>query len=62
MTTMLRAACLFGLVAGLGAATASAADMERLAVVERAATDVVTDTGATGDTRRRHPDLRQRGL
>jgi hypothetical protein len=47
---MFRAACLFGLVAGIDAAAASAADMERLALVERAANDVVTDTGASGDT------------
>ena len=50
MRTMLRAACLFELVVGICAATASAAEMERLALVERAATDVVTDTGASGDT------------
>ena len=45
MRTMLRAACLIELVVGICAATASAAEMERLALVERAATDVVTDTG-----------------
>jgi allene oxide cyclase len=50
MRTMLRTACLLGLVTGMGAVAASAADMERLALVERAATDVVTDTGASGDT------------
>ena len=41
------AACLgVGLLAGL----ASAAEMEKLTVVERATTDVVTDTGAEGDS------------
>lgn len=48
--TMLRAGLLFGLVVGLGASGALAAEMERIAVVERAATDVVTDTGDPGDT------------
>jgi hypothetical protein len=50
MTTMLRALSILGLVAGIGTATASAADEQRLALVERAATDVVTDTGESGDT------------
>ena len=41
------AACLgVGLLAGL----ASAAEMEKLTVVERATADVVTDTGAEGDS------------
>lgn len=48
--TMLRAGLMFGLVAGLGASGAFAAEMERIALVERAANDVVTDTGEPGDT------------
>ena len=49
MTNLRSAACLLGLVAGVGN-VAFAAEMERLAVVERAANDVVTDTGVSGDT------------
>jgi hypothetical protein len=37
-------------VAATISAAASAAEMERLALVERAANDVVTDTGEAGDT------------
>ena len=44
---VLAAACLgVGLLAGV----ALAAEMEKLTVVERATTDVVTDTGAEGDS------------
>lgn len=54
MTNLYRTTCLatwlLGSIAGLGVAAVSAAEAERLAVVERAATDVVTDTGEAGDT------------
>jgi allene oxide cyclase len=50
MRTMIRTACLVGLLAGIGGTGVSAAEVERLALVERAANDVVTDTGASGDT------------
>ena len=49
MSTLLRSVCLLGLVAGPCGAV-FAADIERVAVVERAATDAVTDTGAAGDS------------
>ena len=46
-----RVLCLqVGLAIGLGCSAASAAEMERLVVVEHATTDVMTDTGAMGDT------------
>jgi hypothetical protein len=49
--TLYSAALVIGLTAGLASASAAmAGDVERIAVVERAATDAVTDTGSSGDT------------
>jgi len=48
--TLLRMGVLVGLAAAPFASGVSAADMQRIALVERAATDVVTDTGEPGDT------------
>lgn len=50
MRPTLRTACLLAILTGLGPTGALAATPERLALVERAATDVVTDTGEAGDT------------
>lgn len=51
MTTSIRALCLpVSLAIVLGGSVASAAEMDRLVVVEHATTDATTDTGAMGDT------------
>ncbi|MCB1499172.1 MAG: hypothetical protein KDK07_05175 [Bauldia sp.] len=50
MTRTLCAAIALGMATGLGVGAASAADMDKIVLVERAATDVVTDTGEAGDS------------
>ncbi|MGH6930950.1 MAG: allene oxide cyclase family protein [Dongiaceae bacterium] len=50
MMNKIFAVAVAGICAGFMSAGAQAAEMETLALVERATTDVVTDTGAAGDS------------
>jgi Allene oxide cyclase len=50
MTRTLCAAIALGMATGMGVAATSAADMDKIVLVERAATDAVTDVGEAGDS------------